>query len=602
MTEQKKGGVPARGDVEQQYKWDLESIYSDLPSWETDFAATRELIQGIKGFSGRLGEGAGTLLECLKLRDELMTLAGQVIVFANLRRDEDTANTKHQGMADRVGSLGVEMTTAVSFIQPELLGLEDGVVEGYLKQEKGLAEYRHYLDNVLRRKPHTLTPGEEQLLSMAGELDDAPYNIFSMLNNADIRFPEIQDEEGESVELSQGRFIKYMQSGNRDVRRGAYEAMYKTYGQFKNTLASSLNSKIKGGMFFAKARNYKSVLEASLFDDNIPVSVYDNVIDTVNANLEPLHRYVRLKKRVLGVEEIGMHDVYAPLVGEAKIDIAYDEAKNLILTALAPLGQDYVEQSRKGFREGWIDVLENRGKRSGAYSWGSYSTKPFILLNYDNTLNSASTLAHELGHSMHSYYSRTSQPPIKAAYPIFLAEVASTLNEALLNHHLLKITEDKQKRLYIINEYLETIRGTVYRQAMFAEFEREIYRRTEAGNPLTNEDYSSLWLELNKKFYGPEMEMDELIGMEWARIPHFYYNFYVYKYVTGFAAATSLSKKVLEGDSEAVARYLEFLKSGGSDYPLDTLKRAGVDMTEPTPLEETLAVFATLLEELEQLL
>lgn len=596
------GGVPARQEVEQQYKWDVESVYADDASWEKDFARTRELAQKIKDYSGRLGDGAGVLLECLKLRDDLMIVAGQVMVYANLRRDEDTSNTKHQGMADRAGSLGVEYSTAVSFILPELLSLEAGKIEEFLTAEPGLEEYRHYLDNVLRRKPHTLSPQEEQLLSMARELDNAPASIFSMLNNADMQFPEICDEKGEMVELSHGRFIKYMQSENRDVRRSAYEAMYTTYGKNKNTLAASLNSKIKGGMFFAKARKFDSALEASLFEDNIPVSVYDNVIDTINANLEPLHRYVSLKKRVLGVEQISMHDIYAPLVGEAKFDIPYEEAKEMILTSLAPLGEDYVEQSRKGFDEGWVDVFENRGKRSGAYSSGTYSTKPFILMNYDNTLNSASTLAHELGHSMHSFYSRANQPPVKAGYPIFLAEVASTLNEALLNDYLLGITDDKQKRLYVINEYLETIRGTVYRQAMFAEFEKEIYARTEAGSPLTNQDYSTLWRELNQKYYGPEMEVDEFIGMEWARIPHFYYNFYVYKYVTGFAAATSLAQNVLAGDEQATSRYLDFLKSGGSDYPLETLIKAGVDMNEPKPLEATLEVFAKLVAELEELL
>lgn len=602
MTEQKKGGVPARHEIDEKYKWDLESVYADDADWEQDFARTKELARKIKGYSGRLGEGAGVLLETLKLRDELTVLGHQVIVFANLRRDEDTANTKHQGMADRAGSLGVELSTALSFIEPELLGLAEGVIEGYQKEESGLEEYRHFLDNVLRQKPHTLSPREEQLLSMAGELDGAPYTIFSMLNNADLRFPEISDEKGEQVELSHGRFIKYMQSQDRNVRRGAYEAMYSTFGQYKNTLAASLNSKIKGGMFFAKARDFASAREAALFEDNISVSVYDNVVDTVNAHLEPLHRYVSLKKRVLGVDTIGMHDIYAPLVGEAKLEVPFEEGKEMVLTALAPLGKEYVRDAERAFTEGWIDVFENRGKRSGAYSWGSYSTKPFMLLNYDDTLNAASTLAHELGHSMHSFYSKNNKPPSTAGYPIFLAEVASTLNEALLNDHLLKITEDKQKRLYIINEYLETIRGTVYRQTMFAEFEKEIYARTEAGRPLTNEDYSALWRELNMKYYGPEMEVDDFIGMEWARIPHFYYNFYVYKYATGFAAATCLAQRVLAGDKEATQSYLEFLKSGGSDYPLNILKKAGVDMTVPEPMVTTLEVFAKLLEELEGLL
>jgi oligoendopeptidase F len=602
VTEEKGGGVPRRQEIEQEYKWDLESVYPCDEDWEKDFVRVNELAQEIKGFSGRLGEGAATLLECLKLRDKVQVLGSQVIVFANLRRDEDTAVAKYQGMADRAGSLGVQLNTVISFLEPELLGLADGLVEEYLAREPGLEEYRHYLENILRRKPHTLSPREEQLLAMAGEMDEAPYNIFSMLNNADLRFPEIRDEEGKKVELSHGRFIKYMQSSERRVRREAYEAMYTTYGKVKNTLAASLNSKIKGGMFFARARNFPSVREAALFQDNVPPAVYDNVIDTINAHLEPLHRYVALKKRVLGLSQIEMHDIYAPLVAEAKPRLPFKEARDLVLTALAPLGSQYVRDAGKAFSEGWIDVYENQGKRSGAYSWGSYSTKPFMLLNYDDTLSSASTLAHELGHSMHSFYSKTNQPPVKAGYPIFLAEVASTLNEALLNDHLLRTTEDRKKRLYIINEYLETIRGTVYRQTLFAEFEKDIYARTEAGKPMTHEDYNALWLELNKKYYGPEMAVDDLIGLEWARIPHFYYDFYVYKYVTGFAAATCLAQNVLAGDEEATGRYLEFLQSGGRDYPLNILKAAGVDMTEPKPLVATLAIFSDLLGQLEELL
>lgn len=600
MTENSKGRVPLREEIDQKYKWDVESVYADDVAWEKDFHRAGQLAEEIQQFAGKLGQDARTLLECLKLRDELSVLAGKVIVYSYLRQDEDTANTKHQGMADRARSLRIQLMTALAFIEPELLSLAEGVVESFLEQEPGLAEYRHYLDNVLRRKPHTLSPQEEKLLSMAGELDAAPYNIFTMLNNADMAFPEIIDEDGERVELSHGRFIKFMQSKDRRVRREAYEAMYTTYGKYRNTFAASLNSKIKGGIFFARARNFNNALEASLFEDNIPVAVYDNVVNTINANLEPLHRYVRLKKLVLGLDEIAMYDIYAPLVPEVKIEMSFEEARDLILTALAPLGEDYVSNASQGFRERWMDVFENKGKRSGAYSSGSYGTKPFILLNYDNTLNSVFTVAHELGHSMHTYYSNKFQPPSSASYPIFLAEVASTLNEALLNAHLLKITQDKQKRLFIINEYLETIRGTVYRQTMFAEFEREIYARTEAGQPLTNEDFSRLWRELNQKYYGPEMQVDELIGMEWARIPHFYYDFYVYKYVTGFAAATCLAQRVLAG--QEVDSYLEFLKSGGSDYPLQTLKKAGVDMTTAEPLETTLAVFAQLLTELEQLL
>lgn len=602
MAEVKKGGVPARQEIDQAYKWDLESVYGNYQDWEKDFARVTELAEKVKGFSGRLGEGATILADCLKLADEIMVLGSQVIVFANLRRDEDTGHSTHQAMADRAGSLGVALNTAGSFIEPEILGLEAGVIDGYLAAEPRLAEYRHYLDNVLRRKPHTLGAKEEQLLAMAREMDEAPYNIFSMLNNADLRFPEIHDEAGESVELSHGRFIKYMQSPDRRVRREAYEAMYNTFDKVKNTMAASLNSKIKGGMFFARSRDFASAQEAALFEDNVPVNVYSTVIDTVHDHLEPLHRYVSLKKRVLGLEEIGMHDIYAPLVAEAKLAVPFEAGKEMVLTALAPLGSDYVRDASKAFSEGWIDVFENKGKRSGAYSWGTYSTKPFMLLNYEDTLSSVSTLAHELGHSMHSFYSKTNQPPVTANYPIFLAEVASTLNEALLNDHLLKVTTDRQKRLYIMNEYLETIRGTVYRQTLFAEFEREIYARSEAGKPMTNEDYSALWLELNKKYYGPEIQVDELIGSEWARIPHFYYNFYVYKYVTGFAAATCLAQNVLAGDKEATGRYLEFLKSGGADYPLSILRRAGVDMEKPEPLVTTLHVFSDLLSQLEELL
>lgn len=602
MAEMKTGGVPDRQGVDQQYKWDLESVYADNAGWEQDYGRVNELAAAIAKYSGRLGDGPQILLQCLKLKDELYVLGSQVIVFANLRRDEDTAHSKHQSLADRASSLGVQLQTALSFIEPELLALKDGLIEQYVAQEPGLAEYRHYLDNVLRQKPHTLSPREEQLLAMAGEMSEAPYNIFAMLNNADLSFPEIRDESEGKVELSHGRFIKFMQSPNRRVRREAYEAMYTTYGGIKNTLATSLNSKVKAGMFFARARNFANVREAALFQDNVPTSVYDNVVRTINEHLEPLHRYVSLKKRVLGLEQIGMHDVYAPLVAEAKMEVPFAEGKELVLTALAPLGDEYVQAAAKAFSERWVDIYENKGKRSGAYSWGSYSTKPFLLLNYDDTLGSVSTLAHELGHSMHSFYSNTNQPPSQASYPIFLAEVASTLNEALLNDHLLRVTSDRQKRLYIMNEYMETIRGTVYRQTLFAEFEQEIYARTEAGNALTNEDFSALWLELNRKYYGPEMEVDDLIGYEWARIPHFYYNFYVYKYVTGFAAATCLAQHVLAGDKQATKRYLTLLKSGGSDYPLTLLGAAGVDMTEPTPLITTLKVFSDLLAELEELL
>jgi oligoendopeptidase F len=600
MTEAKGKGVPQRGDIDSQFKWDIASVYADDQAWETDLVKAQALADRISGLQGRWGESAPLLLELLKLQDELNILAGKVEVFASMIRDEDTGNSRGQTMADRSQSAMTKISAAISFIEPEILALPQERVQEFIQQEPGLGHYSFYLERLLRRKPHTLSPQEEKLLSMAGEMVLAPYNIFSMLNNADLRFPDVVDEQGEKVELSQGRYVRFLQSKDRRVRAEAFKAMYTTYGTVKNTLAASLSSAVKANIFVARARNFASALEASIHHDNLPVQVYNNVVDTIEKNLAHLHRYVALKKRVLKLDEIHMYDVYAPMVADARADFSYQEGCDLVREFLLPLGAQYLEAFEESLSQGWIDVYENRGKRSGAYSSGSYGTKPFILLNYDNTLNDVSTLAHELGHSIHTWFSHRNQSVTYAGYPIFSAEVASTLNEALLNHHLLKVTQDKRLRLYIINEYLETIRTTVYRQAMFASFERDIYALVERGEALTHEALSAKWLELNKIYFGPQMVVDEDIALEWARIPHFYYNFYVFKYVTGFAAATTLAEKVLEEGEPARDRYLNFLAAGDSDYPLNLLKQAGVDMAAPEPLEKTLAVFARLLDQLEQ--
>lgn len=587
-----------RKDVPEKYRWNLERIYDTDDRWEDDFGRLKAMLSGIEKYRGRLGESAAMLLGCLELKDDISRLCEKLYVYAHMRRDEDNTNSKYQGLASRSEGVSTDIDREFSFMIPEVLQIPQSRLASFLRQQEGLRVYRHYIDEIIRMKEHVLSPDQERIVSMAGDIALVPENAYRMLSSADIEFPTTAGEDGSEVKLSEGRYYQLIRSRSREVRRDAFDRFYSTYKKYGNTMSAILSGAVKKDIFYARVRGYKNSLESALFGDNVPVSVYDNIIDTVNSNLKPLHRYMKIRKRMLKLDRVHMYDLYAPLVGDADINIPYEDGLNMVAEALKPLGDDYVSILKSGFGSRWIDVYENKGKTNGAYSWGSYDTSPYVLMNYNNSLSDVSTIAHEMGHSVHSYLSRKEQPYIYSEYTLFCAEVASTTNEALFMEYLLKTTADRTMRMYIINQYLEEIRTTVYRQTMFAEFERDIHQRSESGEALTSETLSSMWHDLNVKYYGPDVVVDDGIDIEWARISHFYWDFYVYKYVTGYAAAMSLSAGILEQGRAAVERYIDFLKSGDSDYSIDLLKRAGVDMTTPKPLLNTVSVFERLLDEL----
>lgn len=598
----KEKTLPKREEIPEKYKWRLEEIYPDDSLWEKDFQRITGLIPEIIGFQGRLAESGKTLLECLKLQEQIGRLADRVFVYAQMRKDENNGNSRYQAMKDRAQGLMVNIGQALAFFQPEILSIEPARLEELVIREPGLALYRFFLDEITRLRDHTLSSSEEEIIAMTGEMGAGPKNVFGMLNNADIKFPEIIDEDGERIVITHGNFIKLMESYDRKVRTDAFQGLYSTYNRQKNTLAALLNASVKKDIFYSRVRKYPSSLGASLDEDKVPVEVYDNLIKTVRSRLDVFYRYLKLRKKVLGVPELHFYDIYTPLVADVKMNIPYEQAVNMVEEGLAVLGEDYLTNLRRGLNSGWVDVMENDGKTSGAYSWGAYGTNPYVLLNYQNNLDNVFTLAHEMGHSLHSYYSWQTQPYVYAYYKIFVAEVASTVNETLLTRYLMKIAPDEKQKLYIINHYLEGFRGTVFRQTMFAEFEKIIHEKAEAGEPLTTEVLCDVYRQLNQDYFGSGIVIDDEISMEWARIPHFYNAFYVYKYATGFSAASAISQAILEKGEPAVGRYLEFLKSGGSNYPINLLKKAGVDMSSPKPVEEALKVFEEMLGEMERLL
>lgn len=592
--------VRKRSEIPEQYRWRLEDIFATNDDWEKEFAAVKEAIPQIGAFAGKLGESPATLARCLDLMFDTVARFERVIVYAFTRRDEDTTNPTYQELYDRAQRLAVELTTATSFVEPEILQLSQEQLDEYLSSQE-LSLYRHYLDNIVRNKPHTLSPQEEAILAAAGEMAQAPNNVFGMFNNADLKFPFIKDENGQEVEVTHGRYIRLMESKDRRVRRDAFKAMHDTYYKWRNTVAAMYSASVRNDVFYARMRKHESALHAALHADNVPVQVYTNLIDTVHSRLDLLHRYVRLRKKLLGVDELHMYDLYVPLVAEVDWEIPYEEAAETMLASMEPLGEEYVKIVRHGLENRWVDVLENEGKRSGAYSTSAYGVHPYILMNYENNLNNMFTLAHEFGHAIHSYLADRSQPYVYSQYTIFVAEVASTLNEHLLFHYLLQRTDSPAHRRYLINNYLDTIRGTVFRQVKFAEFEKLTHERVEGGGALTADWMSERYYELVKQYYGPDMVADDEIAIEWARIPHFYRAFYVYKYATGLAAATALGQAILDEGRPAVERYLNMLSRGGADYPLNLLKDAGVDMTGPEPVLQVMNVFESLLDELEKL-
>ncbi|MFP8643299.1 oligoendopeptidase F [Priestia aryabhattai] len=603
MSEQSKvKKLPSRSEIKVEDTWKLEDIFASDDAWEKEFEEVKALISQMEKFKGKLGESAQTLYDALQEQDELTMRVSKLYTYAHMRYDQDTTNSFYQGLNDRIKTLYTQIASALSYVTPEILSIEESKIKQYMAEHKELKLYAHALDEITRERPHILSESEEALLAQASEVLGSSSNTFGMLNNADLEFPSIKDENGEEVEITHGRYIRFLESSDRRVREEAFKAVYETYGKFKNTFASTLSGTVKKDNFSARVRHYNSARHSALSTNNIPEEVYDNLVKTVNDNLHLLHRYIDLRKKVLGIEELHMYDLYTPLVKDVKMEVSYEEAKDYILKGLKPLGEDYLNVLKEGFENRWVDVHENKGKRSGAYSSGTYGTNPYILMNWQDNVNNLFTLAHEFGHSVHSYYTRKTQPYPYGDYSIFVAEVASTCNEALLNDYLLKKIDDEKQRLYLLNHYLEGFRGTVFRQTMFAEFEHDVHVRAQNGEPLTPELLTKLYYDLNKKYFGDNLVIDEEIGLEWARIPHFYYNYYVYQYATGFSAAAALSKQILEEGDAAVERYVGFLKSGSSDYPIEVLKKAGVDMTTSQPIEESLAVFEEKLTEMERLL
>ncbi|MDW8801422.1 oligoendopeptidase F [Clostridium sp. A1-XYC3] len=596
MAETKK--LKTREQIDQKYKWKVEKIYENIDAWEEDFKRLKDMAPELTSYSGKLMEGK-ELLNYMKLDEEVSRLAGKLAVYAHLKNDEDTANPTYQALRDKIYSYFAELKSMQSFFIPELLSIPEEAIRKEIEKLPELKIYSFFIEDILKMKPHVLTREKEELIAAVSDCLQAPDKIYSMLSDAEMTFPVIKDENNNDVELTEANYGGFIQSRDRRVRKDAFQGLFKTYNKFNNTLGASLTSSIKNFVFISKTRNYSSALEASLKPNNIPLEVYDNTINTVNNNLSSLHRYVKVKKKLLGLEEIHMYDLYVPIIESPVEHIEFDEAVKVVKEGLKPLGDEYINIFEEGIREGWIDIYPNKGKRGGAYSSGDYDTMPYVLLNYDYKLRDASTLAHEMGHSIHSYYSRKTQPYIYADYSLFVAEVASTTNENLLIDYLIEKEQDRNKKLYLINQQLEQIRTTVFRQVMFAEFEKITHENIEKGVPLTSKDLSNIWHDLNVKYFGPEMVVDNEIDIEWARIPHFYRDFYVYQYATGYAAANSFAKEILKNGEKAVELYKGFLKSGSSDYPINVLKRAGVDMTTPKPLEDTINRFNELLDMLE---
>ncbi|OPA81116.1 oligoendopeptidase F [Paenibacillus selenitireducens] len=592
--------VVKRQDVPKDQQWKLEDLFASQQAWDQEYQTVKDQLGKVSAYHGKLTDAA-SVKACFSLEDEISLHTERLYVYANMRHHEDTAEPTYQALSEKSKKLSVDVNETLSFITPEILSLSDAQLDQFINDPE-LSKYKFTLTEMKREKAHVLSKAEEALLAQVGNISQAPNTIYGMINNADMKFPKVKDEKGVERELTHGSYITFLESDNAEVRRNAFKAVYETYGKQKNTIAATLSANVTKNIFYARARKYPSVLEMSLYGDNIPKEVYSNLIDTIHEHLPLMHRYMNLRKKLLKVDELHMYDLFAPLVDEFKMDITYDEAKKMVLESLHPLGDDYLNNLKNGFDDGWIDVHENEGKRSGAYSWGAYGTHPYVLLNHKENLNSMFTLAHEMGHALHSFYSDTNLEYRDAQYTIFLAEVASTLNEALLMNYMLKKAEnDPKMKMYLLTYYADQFRTTVFRQTMFAEFEKIIHERAEQGDALTPQELSKIYYDLNVQYYGKDMVIDKEIEMEWARIPHFYTSFYVYKYATGFSAATSFSKQILEEGAPAVDRYLGFLKSGGSDYSINILKKAGVDMSSPQPIREAMDVFKKLIEDMEQL-
>ena len=593
--------IPARADVPEKDKWAIQDLFATDDDWRAALAKAKEFLPRITAFRGRLAESGAVLLSFFRLDDEISLAFDALVHYAQRRSDEDTRVAAYQEMVSQVTRFAVEIQSAAAFETPELLAISDEDMNRLYAEAPELELYRLNIDRIRRRREHVLSDKEEAILAAAGEMAASPDDIYSMLNDADLKFPDAVDKDGNKHPVTHGTFIPLMQSYDRVLRKSAFDSLYSVYGQFRNTSAATLSAQLKQLLFFANVRKYPSTLDAALDGNEVPTEIYRNLIDAMHRSFAPMYRYVALRKKLLGVDELHMYDLYVPVVDGVEMKFTFEEAKEIALKALAPLGEDYLNLLREGFANGWIDVYENEGKRSGAYSAGA-RVHPYVLLNFKGTLDDVFTLVHEMGHSIHSYLSNKTQPTAYQDYVIFVAEVASTCNEALLMEYLLSVTTDKKERAYLINHFLEQFRGTLYRQTMFAEFELAANEMTQRGEGTTAEALCAMYKKLNEQYFGPEMNVDEEISLEWARIPHFYYDYYVYQYATGYAAAIALSRRILREGEAAVKDYLGFLSGGCSADPITLLRGAGVDMASPKPIEDATKLFDEMISEMEKIL
>ena len=600
MTEIKK--VPTRSEVPEELTWDLERVYQSIEDWKKDQQKLEQKLAEFRRAKDQMKAGAEEFLTVIEHYLEIMRIYEKLAVFASMKNDQDTTNFKYQELQGMADNLGTQVSEAVAWFQPALVHLDDRLVQDYFEQNPNLELYRHFITELRSQQDHLLSDAQEELLAAAGNIFGAPEKTFEMLSDADLKFPVVEGENGQKVELSEGTYSKLLESADQKVRRGAFKALYQTYGAFKNTFATTLTSQVQVQNYQAKVRHYASAKDAALSENHIPDKVYDVLIDEVHRNLPLLHRYVKLRGEVLNLDKVHMYDLYTPIVKESNLSFTYSEAQAKALEALQVYGDDYLQHVQEAFDNRWIDVVENKGKRTGAYSSGGYDTDPYILLNWQDGLEDLYTLVHEMGHSMHSYYTTHTQPYVYGDYPIFIAEIASTTNENLLTDYLLKTEKDPQVRAFVLNHYLDGFKGTIFRQTQFAEFEQWIHEQDASGKSLTADLISKFYGDLNKQYYGPAIDNDDEIAMEWMRIPHFYYDFYVYQYATGFAAATTLSQRIEDDDPAHTEAYLNFLKSGSSAYPIETMQKAGVDMTQREYLEKAFKVFEERLNELEKLI
>ncbi|MFA6620865.1 MAG: oligoendopeptidase F [Candidatus Caldatribacteriota bacterium] len=588
-----------RKNISQEYRWDVKSLYDSIDNWENDFLKAEKLRNELIKYKDSFLLDDKSFLQCLLLKDEVSKIMQNLLTYAHMRKDEDNQNEKYQSIYYRSTNLLTKIEDNIAFIQPGILSLKYKTLREWINKNNKLKLYKHYIEDIYRKKSHILRPNEEKIIAQAGEMAMVPENTYGLLSNADLRFPKVKDKDGNIITISQSNFVSLLRNRDRQLRKKVYKKYYQPYKQHRNTFAALLGGNLKKDRFFSHTRKYRNSLEASLFEDNIPVSVYDNLLRIIHENIELLHNYIMIKKDYLNLKKLHMYDMYVPLT-EKTVQIDYLDAQDIVIKSLSPMGNEYQSIVKKGFNEKWIDVYENRGKTSGAYSTGSYQSKPFILMNYHGTIEDVYTLSHELGHSLHSYYTNKRQPFIYSNYPIFLAEIASTTNEVLLTNYLLNKAASQNDKLIILNHFLEQFRTTLFRQTMFAEYEKILHEYEASSGSITAEWCSQKYSDLIRYYYGENVIIDDEIKLEWARIPHFYYNYYVYQYATGFAAAIAFSRMILADGNKATEKYLEFLSKGSSDYPIDILKKSGIDMTKVNPISEAIKLFSELLTQLKK--